>query len=384
LKRSQLEPDDILFSIAGTIGESCLVKEEDIPANTNQAVAIIRGINLYCVPQFLLYELSSIIIDSLKEKARGGAMNNISLGDLRTAKVILPPLPEQHRIVAKLDSLFTRSRRAREALERVPGLCDRYKQAVLAAAFRGDLTADWRGKRKDITKWEIVKLGEVSTSRLGKMLDKSKNKGVPIPYLRNINVRWFEFDLTDIQEIKVTKDEIQTFSICRGDVLVCEGGEPGRCAIWQGSDHSYVYQKALHRIRVSKELTPEWLCYSLRDSADSSRLSELFTGTTIKHLTGVSLKQFKISLPSIAEQKEIIRRVEKLFKAIDSIAQDYQKARQLLDRLDQATLAKAFRGELVPQDPNDEPAAALLERIQAERQAEPKGKAVKSKQKRGK
>jgi type I restriction enzyme, S subunit len=331
-----------------------------------------------------LYELSSIIIDSLKEKARGGAMNNISLGDLRTAKVILPPLPEQHRIVAKLDSLFTRSRRAREALERVPGLCDRYKQAVLAAAFRGDLTADWRGKRKDITKWEIVKLGEVSTSRLGKMLDKSKNKGVPIPYLRNINVRWFEFDLTDIQEIKVTKDEIQTFSICRGDVLVCEGGEPGRCAIWQGSDHSYVYQKALHRIRVSKELTPEWLCYSLRDSADSSRLSELFTGTTIKHLTGVSLKQFKISLPSIAEQKEIIRRVEKLFKAIDSIAQDYQKARQLLDRLDQATLAKAFRGELVPQDPNDEPAAALLERIQAERQAEPKGKAVKSKQKRGK
>jgi type I restriction enzyme S subunit len=95
------------------------------------------------------------------------------------------------------------------------------------------------------------------------------------------------------------------------------------------------------------------------------------------------LGAFIFDLPSVEEQKEIVRRVEKLFQAIDLMAQECQKASQLCDRLEQATLAKAFRGELVPQDPNDEPAAALLERILAEKQDQPKGKAVKSKQKPG-
>jgi type I restriction enzyme, S subunit len=107
------------------------------------------------------------------------------------------------------------------------------------------------------------------------------------------------------------------------------------------------------------------------------------TGSDLPHVSSNDIALAPVSIPPLEEQAEIVQRVEKLFKAIDSIAQDYQKSLQLLDRLDQATLAKAFRGELVPQDPNDEPAAALLERIRTERQAEPQGKAVKSKQKRG-
>ena len=91
LKRSQLQPNDILFSIAGTIGETCLVQNKDLPANTNQAVAIIRGTTNFCDSQFLLYQLSSSVVQSLKYKARGGAMNNISLGDLRQQKITLPP-----------------------------------------------------------------------------------------------------------------------------------------------------------------------------------------------------------------------------------------------------------------------------------------------------
>src|SRR5262249_2742172 len=130
-----------------------------------------------------------------------------------------------------------------------------------------------------------------------------------------------------------------------------------------------VYQKALHRVRVGPALTPEWLCYSLKDAADSGRLTDLFTGTTIKHLTGVALGQFEFLLPPLREQHEIIRRCEALFAYADRLEARYTAARAQVEHLTPALLAKAFRGELVPQDPNDEPASVLLERIRISRAA---------------
>lgn len=141
----------------------------------------------------------------------------------------------------------------------------------------------------------------------------------------------------------------------------------GRCAIWEGIDDFYVYQKTVYRLRPSEKILPEWVCYCLKNGADSGTLSELFTGTTIKHLTSVAFKEFQLLLPSLEEQKEIVRRVEKMFEKIDMMEEEYQKAAKLCDRLEQATLAKAFRGELVPQDPDDEPASVLLEQVKREK-----------------
>src|SRR5262249_45536806 len=112
---------------------------------------------------------------------------------------------------------------------------------------------------------------------------------------------------------------------------------------------------------------PGWLCYSLKDAADAGRLADLFTGTTIKHLTGVALGHFEFVLPPLCEQNEIIRRVEALFAYADRLEVCYTAARAQVERLIPALLAKAFRGELVPQDPNDEPASVLLERIRTAR-----------------
>jgi len=206
----------------------------------------------------------------------------------------------------------------RERLDRMPAILKRFRQAVLAAAISGKLTEEWRALN-DTERWRTVKLSDVAKSRLGKMLDKAKNQGAATPYLRNINVRWFGFDLTDIQTIRVTEDEARDLAVEKGDVLICEGGEPGRCAVWRGEDSTCVYQKALHRVRVGPALTPEWLCYSLKDAADSWRLTDLFTGTTIKHLTGVALGQFELPLPSLREQHAIIHRVETLFAYADRL-----------------------------------------------------------------
>ena len=178
------------------------------------------------------------------------------------------------------------------------------------------------------------------------MLDKIKNQGTLTPYIRNVNVRWFEFDFSDIKEIKIEEHERDTYSLLCGDILICEGGEPGRCAIWNGSEKEYVFQKALHRVRVGNNILPEYLCFCLKDAANSGRLSTLFTGTTIKHLTGVSLKQFQFSLPSFAEQHEIVRCVGLLFERADEIEREVVAASRRCERLTQAVLGKAFAGKL--------------------------------------
>jgi len=295
------------------------------------------------------------------------AIPGLNRDDAYSVDILIPPLAEQKRIADKLDALLARVDACRRRLDRVPALIKRFRQAVLAAATAGELTADWRDQHKISFNWKTKRLADVAESRLGKMLDQAKNVGDPTPYLRNINVRWFGFNLTDIQVIRVTADERQNLSVRRGDVLICEGGEPGRCAVWRGDDNVFVYQKALHRLRVGTDVLPEWICYCLKHAADSGQLSELFTGTTIKHLTGISLSNFKVELPSIEEQNEIVKRVETLFAFADRLEAHYAAARAQVDKLPPSLLSKAFRGELVPQDPTDEPASALLERIRAER-----------------
>ena len=268
---------------------------------------------------YLFYWLKHpVFLEYVTSVSHGLNMPRLGTEAGKEAPFVLAPLSEQKRIADKLDTVLARVDACRERLDRMPAILKRFRQAVLAAAISGKLTEEWRALN-DTERWRTVKLSDVAKSRLGKMLDKAKNQGAATPYLRNINVRWFGFDLTDIQTIRVTEDEARDLAVEKGDVLICEGGEPGRCAVWRGEDSTCVYQKALHRVRVGPALTPEWLCYSLKDAADSWRLTDLFTGTTIKHLTGVALGQFELPLPSLREQHEIIHRVETLFAYADRL-----------------------------------------------------------------
>jgi type I restriction enzyme, S subunit len=305
------------------------------------------------------------------QKVTGTTRLKLTQEAMRAIKVPLAPLPEQKRIADKLDALLARVEQCQTHLDRVPALLKAFRQSVLAAATSGRLTEEWREENSVIGNWRLVKLSDVATSRLGKMLDAAKNRGELRPYLRNINVRWFDFDLNNIQELRISDEEAKTLTVRKGDVLVCEGGEPGRCAVWHGEDDRYLFQKALHRIRVGEKLLPEWICYSLKAAADSGSLADYFTGTTIKHFTGVSLSQFEFGLPSIEEQHEIVRRVERLFAFAERLEARWRAAQGQVSALTPSLLAKAFRGELVGQNPEDEPAKKLLERILAQRAAQP-------------
>ena len=115
--------------------------------------------------------------------------------------------------------------------------------------------------------WAEATIGDIADTRLGKMLDAAKNKGQPVPYLRNVNVRWGDFDLSDLQEMKVTDDEFAALAVRNGDLFVCEGGEPGRCAVWRGGPQRLVFQKALHRVRTLEGIEPAYAAQFLAFAA---------------------------------------------------------------------------------------------------------------------
>ena len=190
-------------------------------------------------------------------------------------------------------------------------------------------------------KAQTCPFGMIMTSCLGKMLDKAKNQGKPRRYLRNINVRWFGFDLSDVQQMRITDDEVERYSIRKGDLVVCEGGEPGRCAIWS-DEETVCFQKALHRIRFNETSDPRFYMYYLWVLAKSGMLAAYYTGMGIKHLTGESLKKLPVPVPPLKEQKRIVARIEELFSELGSGVETLKKTKQQLAVYRQSVLKAAF------------------------------------------
>ncbi len=220
--------------------------------------------------------------------------------------------------------------------------------------------------------WRWVRLGEVCEIQLGKMLDKGKNKGTPYPYLANISIRWRSFDLSSLKTMPFTAAEVEKFTLRPGDILMCEGGVPGRCAIWREPNTNIKYQKAIHRLRPNG-IEPEYVQLFFEAIHETAFFCDHFTGTTIKHLPREVLLLLLFPLPPLAEQKRIVAKIEKLMSLVEEYGK-MEDTRIQLDAdlpasLEKSILQEAIQGKLVPQDPNDEPASELLKRVAAERKA---------------
>ena len=153
--------------------------------------------------------------------------------------------------------------------------------------------------------WATYKLGEIAECSLGKMLDQRKNKGKPRTYLGNVAVRWGSINIDPTQTMLFEDHELEKYSLKKNDIVICEGGEPGRCAIWKSND-TILIQKALHRVRVNAEIAdPLYVYYYITHLAKSHLLEPLFTGSTIKHLPRERLVSIEIRLPDLSKQKQI-------------------------------------------------------------------------------
>jgi type I restriction enzyme S subunit len=223
--------------------------------------------------------------------------------------------------------------------------------------------------------WALATVDELAETSLGKMLDAKQQTGqYPTPYLRNINVRWGSFDLSDVAEMDVAPHELDRVLAQPGDVIACEGGEPGRAAVWRGEP--IAIQKALHRIRPAAGISPDYLAYVLRATASTKQLDRLFTGTTIKHLPQEKLRKVQVALAPKPEQERIVAAIEEAFSKLDAGEAGLRTVRQLLKRMRDAILTAAVTGRLVPQDPTDTPATKLLADARADEIAVPAGESI--------
>lgn len=375
----------------------------------------LTGARTAVVPEFLYYFMTTV---DLSPFAVATTVPSVRKGDVGGIKFTLPPLPEQRRIVAKIDSLTGKSRRARDRLDHIPRLVEKYKQAVLAAAFRGDLTREWRTARSDTreTAQDLVARTALPTqSRGGREATTNVKPGVAGLSVNDPGTSppkgWFWVPLR-----RIAKQETgHTPSRSKSDYW--DGGIPWIGIRDAGKHHGTVINDTMQTISeaglanssarllpagtvclsrtasvgyvtimgrpmatsqdfatwtCSEALLPTFLMYALMAEGDNIR--QFGEGSTHTTIYFPEIRALHICLAPLDEQTEIVRRIERALTWIDRLAAEATSARKLIDRLDQAVLSKAFRGELVPQDPDDEPASVLLERIRAERSATPKVK----------
>ena len=175
--------------------------------------------------------------------------------------------------------------------------------------------------------WSQKPLEEVAEFSLGKMLDEKKNRGELMTYLANANVRWGEFNLDNLREMKFEPRDLDRYGLQYGDIVMCEGGEPGRCAIWKDQVPSMMIQKALHRIRPHPGLDSRFLFYSFLKKRRNDELSGLFTGSTIKHLPREKLAKVRIDVPPLPIQQ----RIASVLSAYDDLIENNQRRIALVE-----------------------------------------------------
>jgi len=366
---------------------------------------------------------------------QSGSTNQVELSrsEVLNTQIPFPPLNEQKRIVAKIEELRDRHQRAKQALEAVPQLCDRFRQSVLAAAFRGDLTADWREQNPDVEPASVL-LERIRSDRQQKYLnevEELQSEGEKLPKLPDFKLvitdldipeTWISIsvesaclfitdclhstpkfveegeyciDTTCIEPFKIQWNKARKVSLDNfilrtsrmlpkeGDILFSREGTIGTTVKVPSSPNLCLGQRMM-MFRFPPSILPEYAELFLQSPIFKNQYKPLILGTTSPHLNIGDVRKLAFLVPPVLEQKKIVDMVASVLKTASLVNQQYENAGKLLDKLNQSILAKAFQGELVDQDLNDEPASVLLDRIRAEREKAQASKSTKGRGRGGK
>lgn len=413
-----LQAGDLLIArMPDPLGRACIFPDIKKTAITAVDVFIWRGDDSGTSARWLMHTINSLDIrHRITSLAGGTTRQRIAGGRLKQLQLPVPPFPEQRRIVAKIESLTAKSKRARAHLDHIPRLVEKYKQAVLAAAFRGDLTLEWRKAHSEpapsfeCIATERAQLNTAHQQRfrpcdVPSVPDASRPFGVPsnwawvraeaicgfitkgttpqsalmspldgeIPFIKVYNLTFdgaLDFTIEPTFISKTTHNGFLARSkVFPGDVLMNIVGPPlGKVSVVPDERPEWNINQAIAVFRpinsVSSDFLSKWLSTDILTRWAVSR-SKATAGQS--NLTLEICRDLPIPICSLPEQQEVVRRVETAFNWIDRLAHEATSACKLIGHLDQVVLQKAFLGELVLQDPTDEPASVLLERIRAQR-----------------
>ena len=374
LRGFEVFPNDIIVSCAGTIGETYVLPKGIRKGIINQALMKISLYDLGMLEFYLVY-FDFQLKASAQEQGHGIALKNIPPFDvLKKYLMPVPPLQEQSRIIKELARILQFLNIIDADRADISDLITRTKAKVLDLAIRGQLVPQnpndepatvlldrIRAEKEELVKqgkikrdkresiifrgddnsyylkqgdrqervddqfifhlpngWEWCLLPDVAHSELGKTLDQAKNTGELHPYLRSVNIRWDGIDLSDLNKMRFEPDEIERYSICNGDLLICEGGDVGRSAIWSRQG-IIMYQNALHRVRFWGGVNPRFFMYYMMYYESKGILKRICKGVTIKHLTGNVMNAIPFALPPLDEQSAIVEKIDSIFSILNGI-----------------------------------------------------------------
>lgn len=363
LIKHAVRPGDI---VAASLGENapraCLVPSWLGPAIVKADCIRVRtfgGVD----PAFLMWMLNSRPVHKQAASSiKGVGRPRLGLGGLSRLTVPIPPPNEARRIVAAIEEQFSRLDAAEAAIRTARRRLDRMSAAILSAAFR-----EVRETRR---------LADLAEVRLGRQRSPKNHSGPNMrPYLRAANVTWAGLDLADVKSMNFSPSEVSTYELVEGDVLLSEASgsadEVGKPAIWHGEIPGCCFQNTLIRVRA-RDALPEYLHKVFLRDALTGKFAQAAPGVGIHHLGSTRLSAWPIPIAPLDQQGRIVADVERQLSIAEAMTAEVDRAIRRSAALRRLILELAFTGQLAPQDPSDEPASMLLERIAAERAAAPK------------
>lgn len=362
-----ISKNDIYITCAGTIGRVGIIPVEFDGANLteNADKIIIKHIN----KNLLVKVLSSYIVQKqIQEVITTGCQPKLAIKKIEQLKIPLPPINEQQRIVERIESLFVKLDRAKELIENTLAQFEQNKMAILHKAFTGELTARWRKENNiDLSSWQEKTIDELCTSLKYGTSKKSKPEG-SVVVLRMGNLQNGEIDWSNLMYTD-DKDDIEKYLLKKGDVLFNRTNSPelvGKTSIYRG-EYPTIYAGYLIKLDYGKDIIGEYLNYMMNSTKAKHYCYTVKTdGVSQSNINAKKIGAFEIPVPTIEEQQEIVNILDKLLAKYNKI-KNLEQQLEKIELLKKAILAKAFRGELGTNNPDEESAENLLKEILAEK-----------------
>ena len=351
---------DLMVTGVGTIGKVYVVRENDTFYYKDASVLCFE--NRYGAIES---EYARIMIDSpilqeqIHSQTYGNTVDTITISTANDYLCVLPPINEQRKIIDAVKNILEITALIEDGNAEIKSCVTQAKSKILDLAIRGKLVPQnpddepasvllerIRAEKEELIRqgkikrdkkesvifkgednsyyrdiplcWTTCSLIDIAEIELGKTLDKAKNTGTLYPYLRSVNIQWNSTNLTDLNEMRFEPDEIERYCVNKGDLLICEGGDVGRCCVWE--DKPFLYQNALHRVRFYSNCNPYFFMYVLMLLESKGYLKMISNGVTIKHLTKSVLCSIQFPFPPLSEQHRIVEAIEATFAQLDAIA----------------------------------------------------------------
>lgn len=369
LKRSILQENDVLVSIAGTLGKTAIIQNDDLPINTNQAVAFIRiKPELKILPKYLRYSLATPVIQNyLLGKTKVTSIPNLTLEIISECPMPMPPVSEQQRIVEQIENLFAKLDEAKEKIEESIEGYEARKAAILYKLFLGELTLKWReenNQRKD--DWVMDTLGKYIESQYG-YTEKATYEVIGPKFLRITDIQENQVIWSNVPYCRISDEDYERYAIKKGDIVVARTGATTGKSYLIKDEVDSVFASFLIRLVVkSDKLIPEYLYCFMQSQNYWRQIMDLSSGIAQPGVNSKKFKELEIPIPSIAEQMEMVRVAEKLLQVEKGCQETLEKTLVQIDGMKKSILTKAFRGELGTNNPDEEGAVELLKQILVE------------------